>query len=276
MPSPADCWELVDAGDERRLERFGGTTVDRPAPTALGPRRDPAAWSAADAVFAAGSAPDGGRWGVAAPLPDPWLVVIDDLTLELRLTEAGQVGLFPEHAGRWSWLRERVMERAGLGPVNVLHLFAYTGGATLVMAKARASVVHVDASRPAITWARRNAERSGLAAVPIRWLVDDAATFVARERRRGRRYDGVVLDPPTYGHGPNGQPWRLAEDLGSLLEACAAVLDPDGFALERLGGRLAAARRISPTAVEVGDLVLEARSGVRLHLGAWAGIGGPR
>jgi 23S rRNA (cytosine1962-C5)-methyltransferase len=282
-PSP---YELVDAGDDRRLERFGAVVVDRPAPTALAPRREPSAWDDSSARFAAGAAGGPGRWTIAAPLPEPWLVELEQVTFELRPTDTGQVGLFPEHAAQWPWLRDRTIERLPTGPVDVLHLFAYTGGATLAVARIGGRVVHVDASRSAVAWARRNADRSGLGDRTIRWIVDDAGAFAAREVRRGRRYAGLVLDPPSYGHGPRGETWRLADDLDGLLAACAALLEPDGFALltahtpgedpDRLGRRLEGLRRARADRIEVGDLVLEGRSGTRLHLGAWARLAGPR
>jgi 23S rRNA (cytosine1962-C5)-methyltransferase len=168
-------------------------------------------------------------WEAPGNLPAPWELAVDRLRLELRLTPAGQVGLFPEHAEPAAWAAERARAAAardGRSP-EILNLFAYTGLASLALADAGARVVHVDASRPAVAWARRNATRSGLAAAPNRWIVDDARTFVAREARRGRRYDGVVLDPPTYGHAPRGgAAWRVETDLADLLAGCAALTGP--------------------------------------------------
>ena len=148
-----------------------------------------------------------------------WTLDVDGLPLELRPTPAGQVGFFPEHLAIARWAAGVAASAAaarGSSP-EVLNLFAYTGLATLLLARAGASVAHVDASRPAVAWARHNAAQAGLGDRPIRWLVEDAARFVAREARRGRRYDGILLDPPTYGHGPGGTPWRLENDLGPLL-----------------------------------------------------------
>lgn len=286
MQADPGSYELLDAGDDRRLERFGDVVVDRPAPTAIAPRREPSAWDATTARFTAGQGAGPGHWATVGPLPDPWTVSFEGSIFELRPTDAGQVGLFPEHAVHWRWLRERVVERRSSGPVEVLHLFAYTGGATLAAAAAGGRVVHVDGSRPAVAWARRNAERNGLAGRPIRWLVDDAAAFAGREARRGRRYAGLVLDPPSYGHGARGEPWRLGEHLDALLATCSSLLAPDGFVLltahtrgegpERLAHRLAATRHGGTATMEAGDLTLAARSGTRLHLGAWARFGGPR
>jgi 23S rRNA (cytosine1962-C5)-methyltransferase len=215
-------YELVDAGDGRRLERFGDIVVDRPAPGAREPRRaDSATWRAANLRF------DREHGWIGTP-PDPWTVDVDGIVLELRPTPTGQVGLFPEHLRHWPWLREQIAHRPG---VDVLNLFAYTGAATLVVAKAGARVTHVDASRPAVGWARRNAELSALADQPIRWIVDDTLGFVRREARRGRRYGGIVLDPPSYGHGPDGRRWQFRDALPDLIGAIAEIATDDVFVL---------------------------------------------
>src|SRR5258706_2948201 len=220
--SATTTYQLLDAGDGRRLDGFGARLVDRPARTAIGPPRlPPADWGVADLRFDRGEGWTGADHG-------PWTIGLEGLTLELRPTEAGQVGLFPEHAGFWPWLRTAL---AGRTEPQVLHLFASTGATTLALAAAGARVAHVDASRSAIAWSRRNAGLSGLEAAPIRWIVDDALAFARREARRGRRYEGFVLDPPTFGHGPSGTPWDLAATLPALLDACAAVATDDAFVL---------------------------------------------
>jgi 23S rRNA (cytosine1962-C5)-methyltransferase len=217
--------ELLDAGAGRRLDRVGGRVVDRPAPSAPWPAVLPASeWAVADLRFDRGAGWTARR-GVTL---EPWTVTVDGLTLELRPTDAGQIGLFPEHARSWPWLRSALTGRSA---PTVLHLFAHTGGTTLALARAGARVTHVDASRPAVAWARRNAELSGLADHPIRWIVDDALAFARREARRGRRYDGIVLDPPSFGHGPDGRRWELPSALPDLLDACAALAADDAFVL---------------------------------------------
>ena len=212
-----DDYELLDVGDGMRLERFGERIVARPHPGAEGARRDPGAWRRATLTF------ESERGWTGPDAADPWPVDVAGLTVELRPTATGQVGLFPEQAPNWAWLRE-VVAGADDAP-TVLNLFGYTGVATLIAAQAGASVVHVDAARPTVAWARRNAELSGLADRQVRWIVDDAAAFVAREVRRGRHYAGVVLDPPSYGHGPRGRGWRLEDDLAPLLQQVAGLVD---------------------------------------------------
>lgn len=263
-------YELLDAGVRRRLERFGTLTIDRPAPGADGFRLVPDAWTDADLRFDAGA----GWSGPASPAA-PWSVDIDGLTMELRPTDSGGLGLYPEHAANLAWLAAQVAARASEeAPPQVLNLFAHTGLATLALARAGASVAHVDGARSAVAWARRNAELSGLADRPIRWLVDDAAGFVAREARRGRRYDGIVLDPPAFGRAA-GREWRLEEDLPALLAACRAVAAPGAFVLltahsESVDGSVLATllrAGFGSGAAEVVPLELTATSGARLALG---------
>jgi 23S rRNA (cytosine1962-C5)-methyltransferase len=270
-------YELIDTGDGRRLERFAEIVVDRPAADANEPRRDPDAWAGAAIRFHryVGWEADRGE------VPAAWQLAEGDLRFELRPTPTGQVGFFPEQGPNRAWVRDVL---AGLGrPTSVLNLFAYTGAMTLSAAAGGASVTHVDGARPAIGWARRNAALSGLADGPIRWIVDDGEAFVAREVRRGRRYDAVVLDPPSYGHGAGGRAWKLADRLPALLAACATLTGnrPEfvllsahtpGFGPERLADALAAAFPRRAADVDAGALGLRARSGVHLRLGSYARI----
>jgi len=282
---PGDDYTLLDAGDGRRLERFGKFVLDRPAPATDGvPRRLPDAWGAAAARYERGVEAGGGRWVPDGALPDRWTVAIEGLPMELRPTPGGQVGLFPEHAAvaGWAVAQAEAVARARGRPAAVLNLFAYTGLVSLALARAGARVVHVDASRPAVAWARRNAALAGLADRPIRWLVEDAARFVARETRRGQRYDGVVLDPPTYGHGPGGGAWRLADHLEPLVASIAPLLDPERWflactahatALEPsdLAGIVGAALGWAAGTPPVIELALDAQNGARLAAG-WAAL----
>jgi 23S rRNA (cytosine1962-C5)-methyltransferase len=265
-------YELVDAGDGRRLERFGPRVVARPAPTATEPPFAADAWSSTDLRFEAGAG-----WTGAT---SPWVVEVAGVTLELRPTASGGLGFYPEHQVNVEWLVAQVRARAMDRQPSVLNLFAHTGLATLAAARGGAAVAHVDAARSAVAWARGNAALSGLADRPIRWLVDDAARFVAREARRGRRYDGIVLDPPSFGRAGSRR-WRLADALPELLASCSAVAADDAFVLltahtAGVGGDdlaveldrafASAGRR---AAIDVVPLALDAVSGARLELG-WA------
>ena len=271
-----DEYELLDVGGGARLERFGSRIVKRPHPSATGEPRAGSLWSQPSLTFEAGRGWTGPDDAAA------WDVNVAGIRVELRPTPTGQVGLFPEQAPSWEWLRRRITPG-----MELLNLFAYTGVATLVAAAAGASVVHVDASRPTLAWARHNAELSGLGDRPVRWIVDDAAAFVARERRRGRRYDGVVLDPPSYGHGSRGRAWLLEDDLPSLLDGCSELIDGlGGFALltahtprfgpDWLAMELAASIGAPQAGVERGPLLLTARTGATLDLGAFARWPGER
>ena len=221
-------YQLLDFGDGRRLERFGPVVLDRPCPIAESMR--PAAsqlWSSADARFERIEA-DQGQWTLRGDPPQHWTIAHNRMTFELKRTDFGHVGLFPEQAANWDWIVEQVPCGSShpASAMKILNLFAYTGGGTLAAAAAGAKVTHVDAARNIVAWARRNAELSGLGEAPIRWIAEDAVKFVSRKIRRGNRYDAVILDPPSYGHGSHGQVWRLAEDLPRLLALCAEVTAP--------------------------------------------------
>ncbi len=216
-----DQYQLIDFGGGRRLERFGPWRLDRPCPAAkrVG-RSDPDAWHQAHARFDRDQGEEG-RWALKRKLPQQWTIVRRPLSFELRLTAFGHLGIFPEQAANWDWIVEQL---AAIGrPVKVLNLFAYTGGSTLTAAAAGAEVVHVDAARNTTAWARRNAEQSGMTEKPIRWIVEDAQKFVCRELARSNRYDAVILDPPSYGHGPHGEVWQLSSDLEPLLQLCGQL-----------------------------------------------------
>lgn len=222
MSHPWPDYQLLDFGNGRKLERFGELVLDRPSPQASGkPRLDRAAWTAAAARFV-GDKMGEGRWrkqGTAAaqtievPLPGE---VAFRMTLDTLPT--GQVGVFPEQFDNWHWIATQVARVAT--PVRVLNLFGYTGASTLAAAAVGAEVTHVDASKPSVATARSNAQLSGLGEHPIRWIVEDVVKYCRREVKRGQQYDAVILDPPTYGHGPGGEVWQLTRDLLPLLELC--------------------------------------------------------
>lgn len=221
----ADGWSdyrLLDSGHGRKLERFGPHTIIRPEPQALWrPAMSAEAWEGADATFE-GTDEAASRWTFTGALTQAWPMRYGDVTFEARFTPFRHLGVFPEHAVHWDWFSP-LIATAGR-PVRVLNLFAYTGVASLVAAKAGAEVTHLDASKKAITWANVNQKLSGLEKAPIRWICDDAIKFLRREVRRGSRYDGIILDPPKYGRGTKGEVWRLFECLPELLDLCRQVL----------------------------------------------------
>ena len=214
-------YELIDCGRGEKLERWGQYILVRPDPQAIWdtPRRHPG-WHRPDARYARSST-GGGSWE-KKQLPERWTVGYRDLTFNIKPMNFKHTGLFPEQAANWDFAREQI-QRAGR-PINVLNLFAYTGGATVACAAAGASVCHVDAARGMVSWARENARSSGLTDAPIRWIVDDCGKFVEREIRRGRRYDAVIMDPPSYGRGPSGEVWKLEESLYPFVSLVARVL----------------------------------------------------
>lgn len=219
-------YALLDSGDGRKLERYGRFTVVRPEPQCFWSPRDPAAFDQADAVFdpQAQDEDDDGRWRFRGKAVDTFPLAWRDVRFTGRFTPFRHLAFFPEQAANWEWLDARVRT---LKRPRILNLFGYTGVATLACAAAGAEVTHVDASKKSVAYARENAEQSGLADRPIRWIVEDARKYVAREVRRGSKYDGIILDPPKYGRGPTGEVWRLFEDLPGLLKDCAALLGDD-------------------------------------------------
>lgn len=228
-------YELLDSGMGRKLERFGGIVVDRPEAQALWqPRLDPAQWSQAHAVFSATSEDeDKGRWRIDRPVPESWPVEFDGITVLCRLQGLWHLGLFPEQMPHWQWMVQRIeaAKAAGVERPRVLNLFGYTGAASLLAAAAGAEVVHVDASKKAIQWARANQAASKLDDAPIRWMLDDARKFTAREVRRGRGYHVLVIDPPKFGRGPKNETWDLFGDLPGLLEDCARLVASDNASM---------------------------------------------
>lgn len=222
-----DDYRLLDMGYGRKLEQFGRFVVDRPEEQAMGPAVLPAeTWLKADAVFD-GDAEDGeGRWRFfGKDVPNAFTVRYGDISFRARFTPFRHMGFFPEQAVHWAWMAERL---ARLGrPARVLNLFGYTGVASLIAAAAGAQVTHVDASKKAIGFARENQALAHMDDKPIRWIVDDAVRFVEREVRRGRTYDAIILDPPKFGRGPEGETWHLFEDLPKHLADCAALLADD-------------------------------------------------
>jgi 23S rRNA (cytosine1962-C5)-methyltransferase len=224
--SPAwNDYELLDSGSGRKLERFASVTLVRPEPQAEWPPSLPQeTWDAAHATFIQQPRSKNGEWKFAQPVPPRWPMRRNNLSFWVEPTPSGHLGVFPDQASHWDWLAEIIQSAAA--PPKVLSLFGYTGLATLACAAAGAHVTHVDASRKAIKWARENQSLSQLEDSPIRWLVDDAQSFVAREIRRGRTYDGLILDPPRFGRGPKGELWKVEDSLPALLRQCRKLLSP--------------------------------------------------
>ncbi|MBQ5765769.1 MAG: class I SAM-dependent methyltransferase [Clostridia bacterium] len=218
-------YELIDVNNGNRLERWGDVYLVRPDPQAIWQLpQDNKLWNKADAVYHRSSA-GGGHWEVLKKVPDVWSIEYNGLKFNLKPMGFKHTGLFPEQAVNWS-LMQNLIKKSDR-KVKVLNLFAYTGGATLACLKAGAAVTHVDASKGMVAWAKENAATSGLADCPVRWLVDDCKKFVEREIRRGNKYDGIVMDPPSYGRGPNGEVWKLENNLEELLTLTSKILSDE-------------------------------------------------
>lgn len=266
----ADDWHdyrLLDSGNGGKLEQVGPYRFVRPEPQALWRPALPAAdWDGADAIFAPTGVDDedAGRWRFNRDLPTSWAMRWEGLTFQSRPTPFRHLAFFPEQSVHWRFARDCLAESVS-ARAEVLNLFGYTGLASLVCAKAGAKVTHVDASRKAIGFARDNQAAAGLADAPIRWICDDALAFVRREIKRGRRYDGIILDPPKFGRGPNGETWRLEGQLPELLEACQTLLRTDA------GERTSAKGFMIATvyAVRLSYIALAQTAQQCFHGGAW-------
>lgn len=222
----ADGWkdyELLDTSDGQRLEKWKKYTLVRPDPQVIwsGVKRHPL-WKKADGIYSREGG--GGKW-IKLDVPESWNISYKELTFKIKPMGFKHTGLFPEQAVNWDWFSS-LIKNAGR-PIKVLNLFAYTGGATVAAAKAGASVCHVDASRGMVQTAKENAALSGLSEAPIRYIVDDCAKFVEREARRGNKYDGIIMDPPSYGRGPSGEVWKLEDNIGKFVSSAAAILSDD-------------------------------------------------
>ena len=280
-------YELLDSGDFEKLERFGRYITRRPEPQAIWHKSlSEEEWQRrADASFlrtSASKSDERGEWKLKPQMPDRWQVKFDykqmHLTMRLALTSFKHVGIFPEQAANWTFIYDNIkrQQEAGIAP-KVLNLFAYTGGATLAARAAGADVTHVDSVKQVVTWSRENMESSNLDG--IRWIVEDALKFVHREVRRGNRYDGIILDPPAYGRGANGEKWVLEENIGEMLECCAELLDrKHGFlvlnlysmGLSALLSRTALRQAFATTgSEEMGELYFSDSFGKELPLGTF-------
>lgn len=226
-------YALLDSGEGMKLERFGDYVLVRPDPEALWPKcLDAKEWAKADAAYERKGA--NGSWKMAKSFPKQWTVSYGGLIFELRPTSFKHVGIFPEQKSHWEWMTEKLHAQSATHrsePIRVLNLFAYTGGATLAAAKAGAHVTHVDSSKVAILWAKKNAELSGLAEAHIRYMEDDVLKFLRREVKRGSRYEAVIMDPPAFGHGSGTALWKIERDFYELFSLVEQVLSADPVAV---------------------------------------------
>lgn len=211
-------YELLDSGNGRRLERFGKYIIDRPDPEVMWQKGlSEGEWQKADAVFR-------NNWIKKPNFPESWVFEIENIKVHLKLTPFKHLGIFPEQEEQWKFINETIKSRKTTNQPQILNLFAYTGVASLFALEAGAMVTHVDASRPAITWFKENQELSGLTDKPARVIIDDCLKFTQREIRRGKKYDGIILDPPVYGHGPNGEKWSFNKNFPELIENVSQLL----------------------------------------------------
>lgn len=265
-------YELIDSGDGDKLERFGQFILNRPDPQALWPKLSPESeWKKADARFTRDEA--GAEWTFRDKATKEWPISFGGLKFKIKPTAFKHTGLFPEQSANWDWLRDVIGEGVKKrGEVEVLNLFGYTGGASLACAQVGAKVVHIDGSKAAVAWARENAELSGLKDKPIRWIVEDARIFVEREIRRGRLYDGIIMDPPAFGHGPESELWKIEDHFLPLLENCKKLLKPEpllflingysaGYSAIAYENNLLPLQVAHGGALEIGELAVEESGG---------------
>ncbi|WP_265569386.1 class I SAM-dependent methyltransferase [Sphingomicrobium nitratireducens] len=262
VTEPWDACTLLDSGNGRKLERYGDVTVIRPEPQAMwAPSQDN--WQA-DAEFVPASDEEGrGRWNASPKVPDSWPLSRGNVRFHASLTPFRHLGFFPDMAPQWDFARDQL---SGVDAPAFLNLFGYTGVGTLQLADVGAECVHVDASKKSVEGARANAALSGMEDKPVRWLVEDAGKFAAREVRRGRRYDGIMLDPPKFGRGPKGERWQLEDDLAPLVRDCAQLLD------DKSRFMILTVYAVRMSALAIGELVKQATAHLpgRVEMGEMA------
>jgi 23S rRNA (cytosine1962-C5)-methyltransferase len=277
-------YRLLDSGNSLKLEQIGPYRIVRPSPQAIWtPRLAKSVWDQADAVFKRDSS-GSGKWSFKGRVKREFELLFSSLALEIRLTNFGHIGLFPEQAANWEWLRNTIrtrMAKTNQSNLHVLNLFGYTGGSSLAASQAGAHVVHLDAAKGIVDWARKNARKSHLDDRPIRWLIDDADKFVKREQRRGTKYQGIILDPPSFGRGPKGEVFKIERDIMPMLEICRTLLAKDalfvlyschtpGFTPLSLQNQLADIIGKRPGTLASGEMILPDSSGRPLPSGAYA------
>ncbi len=305
--SPSKDYELLDSGEGEKLERYGDVVLSRPDPQALWPKfLGNEEWRKANARFTRSEknarwdpAPEQARygagkkasatvmrsgWKINSGVPEEWAIELGGLKFWIKPTAFKHTGVFPEQVPNWNWMRNiiasaSVSEKSA--SVSVLNLFGYTGGATLAAAQAGAKVCHVDGSKVAITWAKKNAEISGLADKPIRWILDDVRAFLKREVKRGHKYDGIIMDPPAFGHGPDGELWKIEDNLIELFSLCKNVLSDNplfflvngyasGYSAIAYENNLELITKHFGGMIEIGELTIKEASGRLLPSGIFA------
>lgn len=276
ITEPEKGYTLLDSGDGEKLEQYGAYRISRPDPQALWEKKlSQNEWDTADAIFSRTAEKAG--WKIKESLPERWPIELQGLKFWIRPTSFKHTGLFPEHVPNWQWIQETLTKAISQGrsEPSVLNLFGYTGGATLAASAARAQVVHVDGSKVALTWARENAELSGLKDNSIRWILDDARAFVHREIKRGNKYDGIIMDPPAFGHGPKKELWKIEEHLLPFLQECKQILSDQplffiingyaaGYSAIAYKNILEDLLKEYPGTLEMGELAIREVSGNRL------------
>lgn len=274
-----DDYELLDSGNGRKYERFGNYSLVRPCSQAVWkPQLGIGEWNRASAKF---DREEGNRWHNRSGIPEQWTICTAGIKFKLSGTDFGHLGIFPEQRDQWRWIRKTVSEAIASRKktVSVLNLFAYSGGSTMAAALGGAEVCHLDASRGMVQWARDNAKLNGLAEHPIRWIVEDAHKFLAREARRGRKYDAIILDPPTFGRGQNNEMYKIEKDLPETLALCRALLSDaplfvllsahtPGYTPIVLGNVLG--QSMAPGRLENGEMLLSGRSGFCVPSGVYS------
>ena len=242
-------YQLLDSGDGKTLERFGKYLLVRPRPQAIWPKALPSSeWQKANAILVEEKQEYGGKWNILNPMEKSWKISYKDLTFQLQLSSSRHVGIFPEQATHWDWIRGHI--EASKKPFRVLNLFGYSGAATLAGAAADAEVTHVDSSKHAITWANQNTKLSKLEDKPIRWIAEDALKFVKREARRGNTYQGIIMDPPKFGRGSSGEVWDFFKRIPELIEACQSILAKDARFIVMTAYAITASAVVTHQAVE--------------------------
>lgn len=265
-------YELIDSGNGEKLERYGSYLLSRPDPEALWEKTESDSfWEKADLKFIREK--NKTKWIIKNGVPSSWKISYGDCTFSIRPTSFKHIGIFPEQISNWKWM-ERIITNEEQKP-SVLNLFAYTGGATMACAKAGAEVCHVDGSKSAVEWARDNAKLSGLEEAPIRWIIDDVTSFLKREIKRGRKYDAIIMDPPSFGHGPKDELWKIEEGFLELMKLCKDVLSDEplfflingytaGYSPITYENNLKDMLKIHKGKIESGELVIEEKSSGKL------------